>query len=283
MSFVKLIASTVFFALNTLISFCLMLPFIVLKLLPIQTLRIFCSRALTAIADIWCACSRCWIDWVNPVRWQVQLPEGLDRQKWYLVIGNHQSWVDILVLQKVFTYRIPFLKFFLKQQLAYIPLLGIVWWALDFPFMRRGGGENTKKDLEDARKACEKFRTVPTSVINFVEGTRFTADKHRESKSPYAHLLPPKSAGVAVTLETMGNTFASLLDVTIAYPQGVPSFIDVMAGRLQAVVVEVRAMPIPAELLPQEGKPAASRTRVQRWINGLWQDKDAALARILER
>ena len=259
-----------------------MLPFMVLKLLPIPSLRVLCSQALTAVADAWCVCSQRWIDWVNPVHWRVQLPEGLERQNWYLVIANHQSWVDIMVLQKVFTNRIPFLKFFLKQQLLYIPLLGIVWWALDFPFMRRSGGENTKKDLATARAACEKFRIVPTSVISFIEGTRFTADKHRESKSPYTRLLPPKAAGIAVTLETMGSTFASLLDVTIAYPQGVPTFVDVMAGRLKEVIVHVRAMPVPQELLPQEGHPPASRTRVQRWINGLWQEKDAELARMLE-
>lgn len=283
MSVLKLIASAVFFAAITVISFCLMLPFIVLKLLPVRALRVLCSRAITTVADGWCIASQWWIDCINPVQWRVQLPEGLDRQNWYLVIGNHQSWVDILVLQKVFTRRVPFLKFFIKQQLIYVPLLGIVWWAMDFPFMRRSGGENTKKDLEAARKACEKFRILPTSVINFVEGSRFTQAKHRESKSPYTHLLPPKAAGVAVTLESMGPLFASLLDVTIAYPRGVPSFADVMAGRLQEVVVQVRALPLPAELLPQEGLPPASRTRVQRWLNGLWQEKDAELTRMLER
>ena len=282
MSVLKLLASTLFYVLSIVVIFCLMLPFMVLKLLPILSLRVLCSRALMAMADAWCVCSQWWIDLVNPVHWRVQLPEGLERQYWYLVIANHQSWVDILVLQKVFTNRIPFLKFFLKQQLFYIPLLGIVWWALDFPFMRRSGGENTKKDLATARAACEKFRIVPTSVISFVEGTRVTADKHRESKSPYTHLLPPKAAGIAVTLETMGGTFASLLDVTIAYPQGVPTFVDVMAGRFREVIVHVRAMPVPQELLPQEGQPPASRTRVQRWINGLWQEKDAELARMLE-
>ncbi|MDO4795204.1 MAG: acyltransferase [Brachymonas sp.] len=281
MSVLKLIASAVFFGLITIISFCLMLPFIVLKLLPVQALRVPCSRAITAVADGWCVVSQWWIDAINPVQWRIQLPEGLDRRSWYLVIGNHQSWVDILVLQKVFTGRVPFLKFFIKQQLMYVPLLGIVWWAMDFPFMRRSGGENTKKDLEAARKACEKFRILPTSVINFVEGSRFTTAKHSESKSPYAHLLSPKAAGVAVTLESMGPLFASLLDVTIAYPQGVPSFADVMAGRLQEVVVHVRALPLPAELLPRQGQPPVSRTRVQRWVNALWQEKDAELARML--
>lgn len=282
MSFLKLIASAVFFGAITIISFCLMLPFIVLKLLPLQVVRVLCTRIITAVADGWCIAGQWWIDGINPVKWHVQLPEGLDRQNWYLVIGNHQSWVDILVLQKVLTRRVPFLKFFIKQQLIYVPLLGIVWWAMDFPFMRRSGGDSIKKDLETARKACEKFRILPTSVINFVEGTRFTAAKQRESKSPYAHLLPPKAAGVAVTLESMGTLFASLLNVTIAYPQGVPTFVDVMSGRLNEVVVHVQALPLPAELLPRAGQPPASRTRVQRWLNALWQEKDAELARMLE-
>ena len=55
----------------------------------------------------------------------------------YLVLANHQSWVDIPVLQRVFNRRIPLLRFFLKRQLFWVPVLGLAWWALDFPFMRR--------------------------------------------------------------------------------------------------------------------------------------------------
>ena len=282
MSLLKLVASGLYFVLNTTMAFCLMVPFIVLRLVPFQPLRMVSIRALTAVANGWNISSQWWVALINPVRWTIELPGGLSRNAWYLVIGNHQSWVDILVMQKAFTNRIPFLKFFIKHELIYVPLLGLAWWALDYPFMRRGGGETAKKDLEAARKACEKFRYLPTSVISFVEGTRFTAEKHREQKSPYTHLLPPKAAGVAVTLEAMGPLFASLLDVTIAYPDGVPNFLDVMSGRLKDVKVHVRALPLPAELLPQDGKPAP-RTRVQRWVNALWVEKDAEMARMLGR
>ncbi len=66
--------------------------------------------------------------------------DSLHQRGWYLVSSNHQSWVDILVLQRIFHGRIPFLKFFLKQELIWVPVIGLAWWALDFPFMKRGKG-----------------------------------------------------------------------------------------------------------------------------------------------
>ena len=282
MAFLKFLASGLFFVMGTSITFCMMSPFILLKLLPIQPLRTFCARVLVALAHNWSVCNEWWIDFLNPVRWNIRLPEDLSMRGWYLLVSNHQSWVDILVLQKAFNGRIPFLKFFIKHELLYVPLLGIVWWALDYPFMRRRGGASVRKDLQAARKACEKFRHMPTSVISFVEGTRFTAEKHRAQQSPYLHLLQPKAGGISVALETMGDMFTNVLDVTIAYPKGVPTFFDLMAGRLKGVSVTVRTLPVPADLLPQKGQ-SVQRAQVQKWIHALWQEKDAELTRLLGR
>ena len=255
MFFLKFLASGLFYVTNTCVTFGMMVPFILLKLLPIQPLRTFCARMLMALAHNWSVCNEWWMGFLNPLRWSARLPEDLSMRGWYLLVCNHQSWVDILVLQKAFNSRIPFLKFFIKKELLYVPLLGIAWWALDYPFMRRRGGASARKDLQAARKACEKFRHMPTSVISFVEGTRFTAEKHRAQQSPYLHLLQPKAGGISVALETMGDMFTSVLDVTIAYPEGVPTFVDVMAGRLKAVSVTVRTLPVPADLLPQQDQP----------------------------
>ena len=125
--------------------------------------------------------------------------DGLHARGWYLVSSNHQSWVDILVLQRVFHGRIPFLKFFLKRELIWVPVIGLAWWALDFPFMQRGGGHGARRgDLEATREACEKFKRIPTSVINFVEGTRFTPAKQRAAgRAPTATCSSPRSAAWA--------------------------------------------------------------------------------------
>jgi len=275
------LASTVL-ALNTLFGVVLMVPFALAKLLlPFTVVRHVTDRALNAIATGWIGVNNAWIDWVGDTSWDVQGIEGLDPRGWYLVSSNHQSWVDILVLQKIFNRRIPMLKFFLKKQLMWVPVIGLAWWALDFPFMQRRGGASSAQDLERARKACEKFRVVPTSVINFLEGTRFTRAKHDAQESPYEHLLKPKVGGIATALTTLGSQFHRLLDVTIVYPDGPPEFWTLLSGRLQRVTVRVQQREIPAELLAGDyGSDPTFRTRMQEWINGLWAEKDVLVGQL---
>ncbi len=252
-----------------------MMPLAVMKLmLPFGAVRRGTDRVLNILAERWIAVNGWWMALVQRIRWDVTGLDGLRRKGWYLVSSNHQSWVDILVLQKVFHRRVPFLKFFLKRQLLYVPVMGLAWWALDFPFMRRRSGSRSA-DLATARKACEKFRQIPTSVMNFLEGTRFNRAKHDQQQSPYRHLLKPKVGGLATALSAMGERFDALLDVTIIYPEGVPTFWDLLSGQLKQVVVRVRELEIPKELLggDYEGDPVF-RARMQGFVQDLWAEKD---------
>ena len=270
--------------LNTLVAFTTMIPPALVKLLvPATGVRNACTRMLNAIANRWVANNNAWIHAVNRSRWDVQGVAGLHRRGWYLVSSNHQSWVDILVLQRVLHGHVPLLKFFLKAELIWVPVIGLAWWALDFPFMKRGRGHGARSsDLKTTREACEKFKRIPTAVMNFVEGTRFTRAKHHAQKSPYRHLLKPKVGGLGIALATMGEQFESMLDVTIVYPQGTPSFWELLSGRLDAVLVRVQPRDIPAEVLG--GDPVgdkAYRQRLTAWIEGLWAEKDALIERLL--
>jgi 1-acyl-sn-glycerol-3-phosphate acyltransferase len=264
--------------LNTVIVFSLMVPIALVKrVLPGDTVRSSCERALNALASRWVANNSAWITAVHPTAaWDVQGVQGLHPRGWYLVSSNHQSWVDILVLQRVFHGHIPFLKFFLKAELIWVPVIGLAWWALDFPFMKRGKGQGARhSDLKTTREACEKFKRIPTTVMNFVEGTRFTPAKHAAQGSPYRHLLKPKIGGLGIALATMGEQFEALLDVTIVYPHGTPAFWDLLCGRVDAVTVRVQQREIPAELLG--GDPVgdkAYRQRIGAWVDGQWSQKD---------
>jgi 1-acyl-sn-glycerol-3-phosphate acyltransferase len=279
---VRGVLAFVVLVLNTLFGVALMFPFALAKLLlPFTSARHVTDRALNAIATGWIGVNNTWIEWVGRTQWDVQGIEGLDPRGWYLVSSNHQSWVDILVLQKIFNRRIPMLKFFLKKELIWVPVIGLAWWALDFPFMRRRGGLAGAEDLERARKACEKFRVVPTSVINFLEGTRFTRAKHDAQGSPYLHLLKPKVGGIATAVTTLGSQFHQFLDVTIVYPDGAPEFRTLLSGRLQRVTVRVQQREIPAELLTGDyASDPTFRARMQEWINGLWAEKDRLIGQI---
>ena len=263
--------------LNTLFFSLAMVPPALLKLvLPDGALRQGCTRAIAALASAWVAVNNGWIGAVSQKAWDVQGTDGMKRQSWYLVSPNHQTWVDILVLQRVFHGRIPFLKFFLKKELIWVPVIGLVWWALDFPFMARGKGRaSTHDDLRSAREACEKFMRMPTTVINFVEGTRHTPAKHQAQGSPYHHLLKPKTGGLGVALSTMGSQFEALLDVTLVYPDGVPTFWQLLCGQAGAVVVRVQQRPIPPDLCggdPMTDK--ALRRRTAAWVDMQWSEKD---------
>lgn len=268
--------------LNVVVIFAAMIPFALVKrLVPARAVREMCDTALNGIALRWVVCNGVILAAVGHTRWDIKGLEGLDLRGWYLVSSNHQTWSDILVLQKVFLGRIPFLKFFLKAELIWVPVIGLAWWALDFPFMKRGkkGG---RSDLETTRIACERFKLIPTSVINFVEGTRFTPAKHKRQNSPYRHLLKPRAGGMSVALATMGEDFRCLLDVTIAYPRGTPTFWDLLCGRMEEVVVRVQSRPIPPALVgsAREDGPAF-RAGVQAWIAEMWAEKDRQLDELL--
>jgi 1-acyl-sn-glycerol-3-phosphate acyltransferase len=277
-------------ALNLLVHVLLLFAFTLLKLLVLLAgFRRACARALVAIAESWVGVNNALFDLFTRIRWQVDGLDGLRRDANYLVLANHQSWVDIPVLQKLLNRRIPFLRFFLKSQLIWVPLLGPAWWALDFPFMKRYSRETLAKhpelqgkDREATRRACAKFRQLPVSVMNFVEGTRFTPAKHDAQGSPYRHLLRPRAGGVAFVLDTMGEGLDAILEVAIAYPGGPCSMVDLITGRLREVRVSLRQRAIDPGLRGDYEGDEAFRQRFQGWINELWREQGARLARLLE-
>ncbi len=212
----------------------------------------------------------------------------LERDQWYLVISNHQTWIDVLALQYAFNRRVPFFKFFIKQQLMWIPFLGQAWWALDMPFMARHSKSELEKhperrgqDLETTRRACEKFKDIPTSVINFVEGTRATPAKIAARNSPYQHLLRPRSGGIAFALGAMGSILHQLIDITVFYPPGGHRFWDLCCGRIRNVIVDVRLRELPEWLLSGDyAEDMEFRRRFHQWLSEIWAEKDARLAEL---
>jgi len=291
-SLLRGVLATLLLVLNTLFWCSLVfLGALVKLLLPFEPVRRRIDPLLNLFANGWVACNSGWMWLTQPTRWDVDGAEGLDRGGWYLVNCNHQSWVDVFVLQHVLRGRIPLLKFFLKQQLIYVPVIGLAWWALDFPFMRRHGKEALRRkpelraqDHEATLRACRKFLRVPTSVMNFAEGTRFTALKHDAQGSPYRHLLKPKAGALALTLNAMGERFRSLVDATIVYPDGVPSFWDFMSGRVPRIVVRVRQLPIPEGFAASDyATDPAFRRQFQRWLTALWEEKDREFDELLQR
>ncbi len=279
----------VIFSVNTVFWCSLLFIATAVKLiLPFPAARKVINPVLTAIAECWVGGNRLGLWLTQRIEWDFQVPASLSRKGAYFVASNHQTWVDIVALQLCFNRRIPLLRFFVKKELFKVPVLGLAWWALDFPFMQRYSKEflarNPQlkgKDLETVKKACEKFRGMPVSILNFVEGTRFTREKHERQKSPYKRLLIPKAGGTAAALTAMGDALHSMLDVTILYPGRVPTFWDLISGRVPRVLVRVQERPIPDEFRhgDYEADPGY-RERFQAWLHQIWQEKDAQLEKM---
>ncbi|MDX1505170.1 MAG: acyltransferase [Spongiibacter sp.] len=255
-------------------------------LIPLGGWQRLCTGMAIGIAEFWISVNAFWMRLTQKMEWDVEGVEHLDKEHWYLVLSNHQSWADIFILQYLFNRKIPMLKFFLKQELIWVPVIGLCWWALDFPFMKRYSKEYLAKhpekrgqDFESTRRACEKFKHTPVAVFNFLEGTRFTAAKQEAQQSPYTYLLKPKAGGIAFVLGAMGESMKELLDVTIAYPGHVqPSFGDFLCGRVSSVTVRVQTKPIPTEFLNRDyDQDEAFRYEFQQWVSELWREKDAVL------
>jgi 1-acyl-sn-glycerol-3-phosphate acyltransferase len=259
-------------------------------LVPIQSWRRGCSRVLNAIAENWIWGNNLTQRMTTSTRWDVKGAEQLDMSQWYLVLANHQSWADIVVLQRIFHRKIPFLKFFIKKELFWLPFLGQAWWALDFPFIKRYSKQKIQrnphlrgKDLEITRSACDRFKQLPISIMNFVEGTRFTLHKHRQQQSPYAHLLKPRAGGIAAVLHAMGDRIHRILDVTIVYPGGRHSFWALMCGQIEEIKVRVRPLPVGPELIGDPVGDGGFRLRFQQWLNDLWAEKDRQIDGLMTR
>jgi 1-acyl-sn-glycerol-3-phosphate acyltransferase len=274
--------SLILYVLNT-VFWCIPLFVLVAvkAVVPSKPWRRNCSRMLNAIAENWIWVNNQNQKLVGNTDWDIQGMQTMKRSEWYLVLANHQSWVDILVLQRIFHRKIPFLKFFIKKELLWLPVLGQAWWAMDFPFVKRYTKSDLQKrphlkgkDLEITRKACQKFKTIPISIMNFAEGTRFTNEKHCRQQSPYSHLLKPKAGGIAQVLGSMGEQIHRVLDVTIVYPDGATNFWALLCGKIRKIKVRVRSLPVNAKLLGDYTNDGQFRAGLQDWLNNIWIEKN---------
>lgn len=292
MTVMVFIASSLLVIVNTaVISVGICLIAIIKWLIPIAGLQ----QRMTALANglmwLWSTVNHGILNTINPVQWHIEGGEQLTKQGWYLVMSNHQSWADIVVLCSVLRNRIPMPKFFLKHELLYVPFLGMGCWALDMPFMRRYSKDYLAKhpqkkgqDLRTTRRSCEKFQHSATTIVNFVEGTRHRYDKAQTRHSPYQHLLSPKAGGMAYTLAAMGEQFEYVVDITLAYPDNRETpFRDMLSGKLKKVVVNIEVIPMTDVPQGDYFNQATFKRQFQAWLSGRWQSKDTYLEALYQQ
>ena len=273
---------------NTLFWCLFLLTIAIFKLLiPMESWKRLCTKLIINIGECWIYCNGSWIQALHRPRWNVEGFEELDSSNWYLAVANHQSWADIFVLQGITNRKIPMLKFFMKHVLIWVPVIGLAWWALDMPFLKRYTKEEIQrnpqlrgKDIKAMEKSFERYGRYPVSIFSFAEGTRFTKEKKDNQLSQFEYLLNPKIGGIGLTLTTMPY-IKLLLDFTIHYEDERRSFWDFLCGRMSKADVRVRQINIPDNLLGKnyEDDPIF-RENLKEWVYDIWSDKEKYLEEV---
>ena len=286
MSTMKGITSLLLLSLNSLVWGIPLIVLSLLKLLaPTPRFRHLIMQSLNFVMMHWLDINLWWMRRWLKTPLSIDLPDGLSDDQWWLVISNHRSWTDIFILFLALHRRISIPRFFIKKALLWIPIVGLAFWAQDFPVMRRYSREqlakNPKladKDRQATQQMCQRAKDYPISIVIYAEGTRFTPLKCEYQESPYQHLLRPKSGGIAQVLGLMGDQLSGILDVTIKYANPAPTFWGFLCGDKAPITLIARHMEVLTWMLDtQYHAQPQDKERFHQWINTLWQEKDALL------
>ena len=279
-----LCASLLLFSSTT---FCGVLIF-VLGLVKLILPFAWVSSFLHLIYRLWCKGNLLALKLAG-VELKANIAPEVHNKGWYLLVANHISWLDIIVLTAMDALPAP--KFFLKDELKYVPLIGSGAWALGMPFMKRASkaqiAKNPKlKGLDVARtqQSCKNFRHHPTTVINFAEGTRFTPKKHANQGQPYQHLLKPKAGGTAFALQVLDDQLDGLVHATLVYHgPSTQLFRSFMQGRLKAIDISFEFVPLNEVPQGDYQQDKAYRVQFQHYLNVQWRHKDTLIEQLNEQ
>lgn len=254
---------------------------VVRLVVPNRAVKQWLAHPMDSIIDVWVSVFRWLIQTFNLIKIEIEMPAGLaDRNRWQVIVCNHQSWVDIIILQTSFRDVVPVLKFFTKRELIWVPFVGVAMWFLGFPYVYRA--KTGAKQLSDAqreqndavlRREGRRFLDKPVAVINFVEGTRFSRTKRDSSGSPFQNLLKPRRGGLRRTLLVLDSRVQHILNSTITYPGKPPGFWQLLSGQTTTALLSVT----------ESTNPGTDESQLTEWLNEEWTKKDRLISSYVER
>lgn len=281
------IISFLFYAINTTLWGGLFMGLGILKiLLPGRPLKKLFLKTMYQLLIVWANWNHAYNAFTHLTHWEIEGTLSLNKNHWVLLIANHQTWVDAIALFETITGKTPPPRFFAKREILWLPIVGLGIWLSENPLVSRYTEAYLKKhpekkdrDLNTTRKACQKFGETPVTICNFVEGTRFTQEKHKRQKSPYHYLLKPKAGGIGWLLAILGDKIHEIIDITFIYPDGKKTFWDFLCGRIPRVIIRIQKIPMGDKLKGDYLNDPHHRKYFQTWLNALWHEKDQTIKR----
>ena len=275
-----------FFSILIILSFAVTLLTIVNipRIIPNRNLKVLLGSFSNTMGSATVASITAALKILHKIEWDFQMPEDVNTDTWYIAMSNHQSWADIFILLAAGHQKIPLLKFFMKKELQWIPIIYLVHKTVDMPFLNRhsraqiqSNPELKKVDFENAKIAAKRFSRNPSTAFSFAEGTRFTGQKHAEQESPYTNLLKPKVGALAIALSGMPQV-NTLVDFTVVYASKKRSTWDFLCGDLSKAKVVAKTYSLPENLKNRSFEEEDDYRRdFQTFVDAIWLEKEQVI------
>jgi len=274
-----------FFAILVILSFAVTLLTIVNipRIIPNKNLKVSLGSLSNTMGSATVASITAALRILHKLEWDFQIPEDANTDTWYIAMSNHQSWADIFILLAAGHKKIPLLKFFMKKELQWIPIIYLVHKTVDMPFLNRHSRaqiqenpELKKIDFENAKKAAKRFSRNPSTAFSFAEGTRFTLQKHAAQESPYTDLLKPKVGALAIALSGLPQV-DTLIDFTVVYSSQKRSTWDFLCGDLSKAKVVAKTYSLPENLKNKSFEEEDYRRNFQKFVDAIWLKKQQTI------
>ncbi len=118
---------------------------------------------------------------INPL-WRIKVTgrKKIDPKETYVMVSNHQSGADIIVLFLLWAH----FKWVAKKSLFYYPFIGWNMWLNRYISIERGKGSSMRRMMTDAARTLKSR----SSVMIFPEGTRSKDGNLQPFKNGAFHL-----------------------------------------------------------------------------------------------
>lgn len=135
---------------------------------------------------------------LNPI-WKIRVTgkDKIGKGVTYVMVSNHQSGLDIIVLYKLWVH----FKWVAKRSIYYYPFLGWNMWLNKYIALDRGKNSSMRKMMADVDKTLKSGN----SVMIFPEGTRSRTGKLQPFKTGAFHLA--QQAQVPILPIAISGTF----------------------------------------------------------------------------
>ena len=259
------LSSALWVTVNLLLGFTLLLPIAIVSwLIPLPAVSRWCFLLVDHIYRFAVKVDSFWMQKVVGIELIIEGEPNTEQTP--VVICNHQSWFDIALIQEVITGNGPIITCLIKREIAWVPIIGWICLALNFPRLRRSKKDGARqRDFSIIQKATQKHGSESSALLIFPEGTRFTELKKINQESPYQHLVKPKAGGLKVIKQHV-SADTSLVDITINYHQKDVNIWNCLHGDPRKITITLDHFKL------------AEIGDIETWLNERWLAKDKILS-----